>query len=83
MKQRSDLCGLRVKLPSVTCLSSNHRLKGNKRTWRRQRGAGGPWLPHPWIFMHDTDKVEGGLMMLFFGLVFLLAPQKIFLPTPL
>jgi len=24
----------------------------------------------PWIFIHDTDKVEGGLMMLFFGLVF-------------
>jgi len=23
----------------------------------------------PWIFVHDTDKVEGGLMVLFFGLV--------------
>jgi len=24
----------------------------------------------PWIFIYDTDKVEGGLMLLFFGLVF-------------
>jgi len=23
-----------------------------------------------WIFIHGTDKVEGGLMVLFFGLVF-------------
>jgi len=23
-----------------------------------------------WIFMHDTDKVEGGLMVPFFGRVF-------------
>jgi len=28
----------------------------------------------PWIFIHDTDKVEGGLMVLFFDLVFLLPP---------
>jgi len=27
-----------------------------------------------WIFMHDTDKVEGSLMVLFFGLVFALPP---------
>jgi len=34
--------------------------------------------------MHDTDKVEGSLMVLFFGLVFFVAsPLKIFLPTPL
>jgi len=34
---------------------------------------------------HDTNKVEGGLMVLFFGLVFSVAsiPLKIFLPTPL
>jgi len=27
----------------------------------------------PWIFMHGTNKVEGGLMVLFFGLVFSVA----------
>jgi len=35
------------------------------------------------IFIHRTDKVEGGLIVLFFGLVFLLAPLKIFLPMSL
>jgi len=34
---------------------------------RRQRGQ--KRLCPLWIFMHDTDKVEGGLMVLFFGLV--------------
>jgi len=24
----------------------------------------------PWVFIHGTDKVEKGLMVLFFGLVF-------------
>jgi len=24
----------------------------------------------PWIFIHDIDKLEGGLMVLFFDLVF-------------
>jgi len=39
----------------------------------------------PWIFMHGTDKVEGGLFMLFFGLVFSVSPLplEMFLPTPL
>jgi len=37
----------------------------------------------PWIFMHDTDKVETGLMVLFFGLVFSVALLENFLPTPL
>jgi len=37
---------------------------------RRQRGARG--RAPPWIFIHDTDKVEGGFIMLFFGLVSLL-----------
>jgi len=36
----------------------------------------------PWIFMHSTDKVEGGLMELFFGLVFPLALWKIFCQHP-
>jgi len=34
-------------------------------------GSGGqeePWLPLD--FIHNTDKAEGGLMVLFFGLVF-------------
>jgi len=44
-----------------------------------------PWAPPPpRIFKHDTDKTEGSLMVLFFGLVFPLALSlKIFLPTPL
>jgi len=37
-----------------------------------------------WIFIHDTDKVEGGLMVLIFGLVFSVGPPgNFFLPTPL
>jgi len=46
---------------------------------RRQEGS----CP-PWIFMHDTDKVEGGLMVRFFGLVFSVGtPLEIFLSTSL
>jgi len=33
------------------------------------RGGKGA-VPSHWIFIHDTDKVEGGLMVLFLGLVF-------------
>jgi len=37
-----------------------------------------------WIFIHSTDKVEGGLIVLFFGLIFSVGPPlKNFLPTPL
>jgi len=38
-----------------------------------------------WIFLHDTDKVEGGLMVLFSAfVVFSVAfPLEIFMPTPL
>jgi len=43
---------------------------------RRQRGAWGAVTP--WIFIHDTDKVEIGLMVLFFGLVFSVALPWIF-----
>jgi len=33
-------------------------------------------------FQNDTDKAEGGLMLLFFGFVFSVAPPlEIFLPT--
>jgi len=46
-------------------------------------GSGGQRAMAPWIFIHSTDKVEGGLMMLFFGLVFPIAPLKILLPTTL
>jgi len=35
-------------------------------------GREGPWPP--WIFIDCTDKVEGGLMVLFFGLVFTVKP---------
>jgi len=47
------------------------------------RGQGGVAL---WIFIHGTDKTEGGLMVLFFGLVFCCPPStplEIFMPTPL
>jgi len=36
-------------------------------------GSGGQESAHPWIFIYGTDKVEGGLMMLFFGVVFSIA----------
>jgi len=35
--------------------------------------AGG--MSPSWIFMHDTDKVEGGLIVLFFSLVFSVGPS--------
>jgi len=43
----------------------------------RGRGA-------PWIFIHGTDKVEGGLLVLFFGHVFSVAlrPWKFFCQRP-
>jgi len=48
---------------------------------RRQRGAA---ARPPWIFKYDTNKVEVGLIVLFFGLVFSVGPPlEIFLPTPL
>jgi len=31
-------------------------------------------MAHLWIFIHDTDKVEEGLMELFFGLFFVGPP---------
>jgi len=44
-------------------------------------GSKGGGMP-PWIFIHGTDKVEGGLMVFFFGLVFFRCPLlEIFLPT--
>jgi len=42
----------------------------------RGGGAGGPCPP--WIFIHGTDKVEEGFMVLFFGLVFPLPPLENF-----
>jgi len=38
----------------------------------RKKGAGEAWPP--WIFINGTDKVEGRLMVLFFGFVFSVAP---------
>jgi len=49
------------------------------------RGGAGGIVP-PWIFVHDTDKVEGGLMVLFFSRFYSVnppSPPEIFLPTPL
>jgi len=50
-------------------------------------GSGGREGPRPpWIFIDGTDKVEGDLMVLIFGLVFPIDhpyPLEIFLPTPL
>jgi len=40
----------------------------------------GPWPP--WIYIDGTDKVERGLMVLFFGLVFTVGLPGNFLPTP-
>jgi len=37
------------------------------------RGRGG--RASPWIFIHGTDKVEGGLIMLFFDLIFDVGPS--------
>jgi len=49
--------------------------------WASAEGGWGACSP--WIFIHDTDKVEVDLMVLFFVLVFfLLAPTlEIFLST--
>jgi len=50
------------------------------------RGAGQRELCPPWIFIHDTDKVEEDLMILFFGLVFSVGlphPAGIFSADPL
>jgi len=48
-------------------------------------GRGDKGAVDPWIFIHDTDNVEGALMVLFFGLVFFHCPipLEIFLLTPL
>jgi len=44
---------------------------------------GGRGAVAPWVFINDTDKVEGGLMVLLFGLVFPLAPPwKFFCRRP-
>jgi len=39
-------------------------------------GIEGQGARAPWIFILDTDKVEGGLMLLFFGLVFCCSPSS-------
>jgi len=45
-------------------------------------GRGSRGAAVPWIFIPDTDKVEGDLMVLFFVLVFSVAPQKFFCRRP-
>jgi len=37
----------------------------------------------PWIFIHDKDIVDRGLIVLFFGLFSVAPILEIFLPTPL
>jgi len=46
-------------------------------------GSGSRGSMPPWIFIRNADKVESGLTVLFFDLVFPLPPLEIFLPTPL
>jgi len=68
-----------VKIGNVEALPMQARLWlciQLSRCWnngrRKRGGSGGPWPP--WIIIHDTHKVEGGLMLLFFGLAFSVAP---------
>jgi len=42
-------------------------------TWASAAGSRRGPCP-PWNFIHDTEEVEGGLMVLFFGLVFSVGP---------
>jgi len=39
-------------------------------------GVGRGGRAPPWIFIHDADKVEGGLTVLFFGLVLSVVPPE-------
>jgi len=58
---------LKVGKPGFNSLadsSQNSLIVDIKKHGRRQGGA----VPHPLIFINGTDKVEGGLMVLFFGL---------------
>jgi len=51
-----------------------------RKAWAQRRGP----CPPPWIFIHDTDKVKGSLIVLFFGLAFSVAIRlEILLPMPL
>jgi len=54
---------------------------GKRKVWvhGRQQWKACP----PRVFFHGTDKVEKGLTVLFFGLVFSVSPLENFLPTPL
>jgi len=47
-------------------------------------GSGEGRAPSPWIFIHDTDKVEGSLMVLFFDIFSVASPPtwKIFCRRP-
>jgi len=40
-------------------------------------GVGSEGQGGPWIFIYSSDKVEGGLLMLFFGLIFSVASTPI------
>jgi len=57
--------------PLVVGLFSSLNIFDSLNTWTS--AAGGLWLP--WIFMHVTDKIEEGLMVLFLALFFPLLPS--------
>jgi len=83
--------GILIEKPGCTCWSiCMKRQKRNGVKYvslfvcsQSNMGVGRGAVP-PRVFLHDTDKAEGNLMVLFFGLVFLLLPSmEIFLPMPL
>jgi len=45
----------------------------NVTAWASAAGAKSRGPPATWIFIHGTDNAEGGLIVLFFGLVFSVA----------
>jgi len=54
-------------------LTSDWLKKSRSSKHGRRSGEQRGFAP-PWIFINDTDKIQGGLMVLFFGLVFSVSP---------
>jgi len=58
---------------------TKHQRKYDRKSLKASEHGRRQWGPClPWVFIHGADKVEGGLMMLFFGLVFSVDPWKFF-----